>query len=327
MLEKHINIGAAIIVRNNEKTISDTINSLIPICKQIVVVDTGSYDQTALICTRMGAEVYFFKWTDDFSAARNFANSLMRTDWILAIDSDEIIDNFQFAKHSDIAITDSIGGINIKIDNYLDKNDLSNRSVHRYTRIYRNHPKIKYTGKIHEQINESILNAGFEIIQSDITINHYGYQDVTIEKIKRNQELIKLDLLDSPNDPWKIYHLAAAEFAGKNFDIAEEHFKQVYNSLSLTTEQKEISKLRLSQICLKNENFTDLEFWTDFISSDKDREGFRKYIKATSYLLQKQYSIAKDLFYSEEVIMSCLVNKEQLQNAYKVINLKCPTTK
>jgi glycosyltransferase involved in cell wall biosynthesis len=322
MIESQLNIGAAIIVKNNEKSIADTLNSIMPICKQIVVVDTGSYDRTAQVCSRLGAEVFFFKWINDFSAARNFAISLLRTDWIFSIDSDEVIDTYLFKKNSNIFIPENTGGINVIINNYLDRNDLSNKSSHRYTRIFKNHPQIRFSGKIHEQIHESIFNTGLEIIQSDITINHFGYQDVTTEKILRNQEMLKNEIIDSPDDPWKIYHLAAAEFAGKNFDVAEIHFKQIYNSKQLTDEQREISKLRLSQICLKNENFIELGIWTDFNSDNVDREGFRKYIQATSYLLQKHYSIAKDLFYSEEVIQSSFVNKENLQKAYQVLNIR-----
>ena len=315
-------LGAAIIVRNNEKTISETLESIIPVCSQIVVVDTGSYDKTPQICTRLGAEVHFFKWVDDFATARNYALSLLKTEWVLVIDSDEILDHYNFLKHSNIKINEKAGGINVKIENYLDKEDLSNKSYHRYTRIFRNHKDIRFIGRIHEQISESIFNAGYDIIESEILIKHFGYQEVSQDKVQRNQELLKREIEDSPDDPWKIYHLAAAEFAGKNFTESEAHFKQIFNSELLSTEQQEISKLRLSQIALRNELFDEIMHWTDFISSDIDREGFRKYIRGTAKLLAKDYKNASILFRSEEVVMSSLVNKEQLKKAYQILDYK-----
>ena len=319
MINNNLNIGAALIVRNNQSTIADTLNSIIPVCSQIVVVDTGSYDNTPQICTRLGAEVYFFKWLDDFSAARNYALKFLRTDWILSIDSDEQLDWFSLARYSDIITDDTVGGISLKIENFLDKEDLSNRSFHRYTRLFRNNLGFRYEGRVHEQISESIINSGLDIIESEIVIRHYGYQEVTEDKVKRNQELLLKDMMNSPNDAWKIYHLAAAEFAGKNFAEAKAHFEQVVNSLELTTEQREIASLRLAQIALRDENFEIINKWTHFISNDTDREGFRKYILATGYLIQKNFNKAYSLFQSEEVIMSSLVNKTQLKKIFSLL--------
>ncbi len=321
MINNNLNIGAALIVRNNQETIAATLNSIIPVCSQIVVVDTGSYDNTPQICTRMGTEVHFFKWIDNFSVARNYALKFLRTNWILSIDSDEQLDWFSLAKHSNIITDDKVGGISLKIENFLDKDDLSNRSFHRYTRLFRNKKDIKYTGRVHEQISESILHAGYDIIESEIVIRHYGYQSINDDKVKRNQELLLKDMMNSPNDAWKTYHLAAAEFAGKNFIEAEEHFKMVVESHELTNEQKEISKLRLAQIALRNEDTETVEYWCDFQSNDLDREGFRKYILATAYLILKKFNKAYTLFKDEEVIMSSLVNKSQIKKIFQLLQV------
>jgi len=321
MINNNLNIGAALIVKNNQSTITDTLNSIIPVCSQIVVVDTGSYDNTPQICTRLGAEVFFYKWVDDFSAARNYALKFLRTDWILSIDSDEQLDWFSLARYSDIITDDKVGGISIKIENFLDKEDLSNRSFHRYTRLFRNNLGFKYDGRVHEQISESIISSGLDIIESEIVIRHYGYQEVTTDKVKRNQDLLLKDIMNSPNYSWKIYHLAAAEFAGKNFSEAKSHFKQVVSSVELTTEQQEISRLRLAQIALRDEDFASINQWTRFVSNDTDREGFRKYILATAYLIQKNFTKAYSLFQSEEVIMSSLVNKTQLKKIFGLLQV------
>ena len=66
-MKNSFNIGAAIICKNNSKTILKTLNSIENFCSQIVIVDTGSTDETPKICLNFGAEVYFHKWKDDFS--------------------------------------------------------------------------------------------------------------------------------------------------------------------------------------------------------------------------------------------------------------------
>ena len=52
-------------------------------------MDTGSTDRTMEIARQMGAIVYKFPWLDDFSAAKNFAISKARYEWVAFLDADE----------------------------------------------------------------------------------------------------------------------------------------------------------------------------------------------------------------------------------------------
>ena len=70
-----IKLSLAMIVKNEEATIERVLKSAIPFCDQMVVVDTGSTDKTVEIAKSLGAEIYSFKWIDDFSAARNYSFS------------------------------------------------------------------------------------------------------------------------------------------------------------------------------------------------------------------------------------------------------------
>jgi glycosyltransferase involved in cell wall biosynthesis len=72
-MKKNINIGAAIIVKNEANNIKRCLESIKNICKQIVIVDTGSDDTTPIIAANYGADIFFHKWQNDFSDARNFA--------------------------------------------------------------------------------------------------------------------------------------------------------------------------------------------------------------------------------------------------------------
>ena len=60
-----------------------------PIWDELIVVDTGSSDDTCEIAKSKGAKIARFEWVSDFAAARNFAESLATGDYILWIDADE----------------------------------------------------------------------------------------------------------------------------------------------------------------------------------------------------------------------------------------------
>ena len=82
-------IGAAMIVRNEERFLDDCLASIAGQVDEIVLVDTGSTDLTLEIAGRYGARIIEYPWSDDFSAARNHALDHASSDWILYIDADE----------------------------------------------------------------------------------------------------------------------------------------------------------------------------------------------------------------------------------------------
>ena len=76
-------ISVCIIAKNEEARIERCLQSIKPCGFEIVVVDTGSTDETKEIAARYADKVLDFTWCDDFSAARNFSlreASIRRTD-------------------------------------------------------------------------------------------------------------------------------------------------------------------------------------------------------------------------------------------------------
>src|SRR5437763_17156194 len=86
-------VGLAMIVKNEEQTLSACLGSVSGIVSQIVIADTGSTDATIEIARKLGATVVSVPWENDFARARNAALQLMQTDWILVLDADEEIDS------------------------------------------------------------------------------------------------------------------------------------------------------------------------------------------------------------------------------------------
>lgn len=66
-------LSVCIIAKDEENNIRNCLNSIKNVADEIIVVDTGSSDNTKEIAKNNGAKVYDFEWIDDFSAARNFS--------------------------------------------------------------------------------------------------------------------------------------------------------------------------------------------------------------------------------------------------------------
>lgn len=304
-----LSLGVAIIVKNGEDTIAKAIQSSIRYARQIVVVDTGSTDRTPQICTLLGAEVHFYKWTNSFSDARNHALSYMRTEWILQLDADEELLGFSIEDIQPMLKNPVVGGLQVALHNTLSG---GLESVHHYTRLVRRHPQIRYAGAIHEQIAESIRALGLEIVDSPISILHLGYETHSPEKIERNAELLRREIALHPEDRWLSYHLGLTEFAGGRTEEARILLESVTSSNELTDEQHETARLRLAQIALQNGRTTEARQWLNFTSNDIHREGLRCFVFGSCLALDHQFTDAVAMYSTPAVTASRLVNQEEL---------------
>lgn len=79
------------IAKNEEHTLMRCLESVKGLFDEIVIVDTGSSDNTKKTALEFTDRVYDFEWVYDFSAARNYAFSLANTDYAMWLDADDII--------------------------------------------------------------------------------------------------------------------------------------------------------------------------------------------------------------------------------------------
>lgn len=91
-MSKNHNISAVIIACNEERRIQQCIESILPITDDIIVVDSGSTDQTIDLAQKSGARVFDMPWKG-YGANKNYGNSKAKHEWILSIDADEILDS------------------------------------------------------------------------------------------------------------------------------------------------------------------------------------------------------------------------------------------
>ena len=86
-----VTISLCMIVKNEEDVLSRCLNCVKDIVDEIIIVDTGSTDDTKKIALQYTEKIFDFEWIDDFSAARNFSFSKATMDFILWLDADDII--------------------------------------------------------------------------------------------------------------------------------------------------------------------------------------------------------------------------------------------
>ncbi len=189
-----VKISACVITKNEEKNIVRCINSYKDIVDEIILVDTGSTDNTVEIAKSLGAKIYNYEWCNDFSAAKNFAISKAEGDWIIFLDADEFFAEghcYNVKKYITLLHGDKkYDAICCRMANIEENDEIKNYVVQ--IRIFRNHPDIKYINSIHENLRKSSgqLKAFF-VDKEDILIYHTGYSaGVGITKAERNLKLL-----------------------------------------------------------------------------------------------------------------------------------------
>lgn len=88
-------LSIVMIVKNEEKILEKTLKSLTTlrnsIESELIIVDTGSTDDTIKISKKYTEKVYFHNWNNDFSSMRNISISYAKGEWLLILDADEIL--------------------------------------------------------------------------------------------------------------------------------------------------------------------------------------------------------------------------------------------
>lgn len=214
-------VALCMIVKNEEKFIERCLRSISDYVQQIIIVDTGSTDRTVEICEQFTNDIYYYEWTNDFAAARNYALQYASTDYILQLDADETVEEM------DPDVFDNLDqdGYLIKIINNLG-NGLS--ETHLFLRLFRNKPEYRYEGMLHEQIN--VMKHNVTTGRLSFHINHDGYLDQVVkskDKLKRNMEIIKWELKHNPTS-FNYMNYGAQLLHEERYAEALEAFKQSY---------------------------------------------------------------------------------------------------
>jgi glycosyltransferase involved in cell wall biosynthesis len=194
-------LALVMIARDEARDIARALQSVRPHVDRMVVLDTGSLDDTRGIARGLGAEVSDFAWCDDFSAARNAALARSDADWNLVLDADEWIAGGADALDPG-TLPEGPGDFlgEVRISNQLEVGQGSGQSW-----IARVLPRgVIYEGRIHEQPASALPR-----VRLPLTLGHDGYLPENLaRKGERNETLLMRELQATPADPYLWFQLA-----------------------------------------------------------------------------------------------------------------------
>lgn len=229
-------ISACLITKNEENNIARCINSFKDVVDEIIVVDTGSVDSTVKIAKKLGAKVFYYKWNNSFSDARNYAIKQAKGNWIIFLDADEyffgntglnirpVVKSFHNRRE-----IDAIECRLLNLSEGGEKIISSNSTI----RIFRNDKRIRYQGRIHEYVSKdgnSIFTASVGDDQILVCHTGYGSKNLGHSKAVRNLELL-LDELNTGNAYPQLHaYLSITYSQFKDHENVIKHAKQFLDS-------------------------------------------------------------------------------------------------
>lgn len=222
-----IGISLCMIVKDEAGSLQRCLNAVRNVVDEIIIVDTGSVDNTIEIARLHGAVVIRTEWNGDFSEARNLSLAAATKPWILVLDADEVWVQTPQMKTELMrllaASRDDVWGYWIQVTSVLGVSG-EERVTDAVCRLFRNDPRIAFQGRIHEEIASSIMALAPQgVLHSGLEVIHYGYLEQAItskNKGARNMQLIRFALNQEGDQPELLYALAAEWFQQAKYDEA-----------------------------------------------------------------------------------------------------------
>jgi glycosyltransferase involved in cell wall biosynthesis len=215
-------LSLCMIVKDEAANLPRCLASVKDLADEIVVIDTGSSDDTPTIAEAAGAKVNFLIWGDDFASARNTSLDHATQDWVLVLDADETLTPAGRQLIKSIKQEQPLGQVNpadLLLVTMLRREIGANQSPYtRVSRLFRNLPALKFVRPYHESIDESVealmaAEARWQIAQfGDVAIDHTGYRAdeiVAKDKFKRAQRIMTSHLAEYPQDAYMANKLGA----------------------------------------------------------------------------------------------------------------------
>jgi tetratricopeptide (TPR) repeat protein len=207
---KRNTVSLCLIARDEEATIGMAIKSVLALVDEVIVVDTGSQDNTRIIAEGYGAQVLDVPWDDDFSAARNAALEQATGKWILVLDADEFLEPVRPIEFQRLLHDPAAAGYRLRM---IDQSAGGAGAMTSRVRLFRNAPEVRYRYPIHERLAPALSEWGKRenllILEADLAVMHErNDSDRRVHRRERNQRILRKALVNHPEEPYFPYRLA-----------------------------------------------------------------------------------------------------------------------
>ena len=279
-------ISLCMIVKNEEATLARCLDCVKDIVDEIIIVDTGSTDQTKLIANNYTHLVYDFTWIDDFSAARNFSFSKATMDYCFWLDADDILLESEQEKLKKLKESLTFD-IDIVMMQYQIAWDEFNNPTFTYyrERLIRNNKKYLWEDEIHE-----VIPLKGNIIYSDVIITH---KKVRTTEQNRNIELFeKLIKKGKQLSLRQQFYYARELFYHQRYQEAIIYFENFIKNQNAWLENR-LDAIRILSICYAQLNMIEKILPTLLSSLELDTPRAEICCEIGQYFLnKKQYKLA-----------------------------------
>lgn len=201
-----IPISVFIIAKNEADRIGNVIKMANKIADEIIVIDSGSVDDTVEISIKLGAKVIFNEW-NGYGAQKIFGELQCRNKWILNLDADEELSEELCAEIKAVfaaKIEDSVAGYKIKIVNKFAFEKCPNKYAYYYNqlRLY----NIEFAGFKNSSVHDSVilkLPQQYKILQLKNIVHHQSFRSYThwLEKINSYSSMQAKDAFEKNKYP------------------------------------------------------------------------------------------------------------------------------
>lgn len=198
-----IPISACIITKDEAENLKKCLEALCAYPFEIVVVDTGSTDDSKEVAHRYTNKVYDFTWINDFSVARNFAAERASHNIIFPVDTDEFITELDWEELQTQIDQNPKAVGSIKRMDYFETDGEKHCQICAIDRIYHRR-YYRYDMPIHEALIP-LTNAPYRSYTAPVTMDHVGYLgdgEQLRKKAMRDMELLLLELKRDPQNPY-----------------------------------------------------------------------------------------------------------------------------
>ena len=192
-------ISLCMIVKNEEANLRPCIESVGDLVSEIIVVDTGSTDETVRIARELGARVFHFDWVGDFAAARNESIRHATGQWIFWMDADDRLDPRAIAQLKWAAASGAADAFLCMVSS---RTPTGERDITEHVRLFRNGLGIRFSSAVHETVFPDLVRLGLRLVITDIEIQHTGYESQEVRRIKaaRNLAILESQIEKNPED-------------------------------------------------------------------------------------------------------------------------------
>lgn len=216
-------LSLCMIVRDAAHTLGRTLASVKSLASEIIIVDTGSTDETLDIARLYTTHIYHYQWDNHFAKARNFALERATSQWILVLDADEWLPDSTYNAIKDFLHSPTHTAVSFLIHNSGSTSHLAYTLI----RLWANDQRIRYSHRVHEVIDPSFFAtfSDSDLYFSDWTIIHDGYQDPLPEKLKRNTDLLAA-YTEEEKDSYYYYLIGRDAFFKEDYALCLDAFNQ-----------------------------------------------------------------------------------------------------